>query len=273
MSADLFDFVPGDPNCPLLIDLPHSGTEVPDEIAGRFASEEVAALPDTDFHLERLYRPLAEQLGAGLLVARQSRYVVDLNRPRDGRPLYPGRAETQVVPRETFAGRPIYRPGAEPDAAEVERRLERWYDPYHARLAEALEERRRRLGYVLLFDGHSIESFVPRLHPEPLPDLMPGTNEGRSLAWPLRAAVLAALEGSLYHVSADRPFRGGWITRAYGRPGRGVHALQLEMARRVYMEDGPPFAWNAAAAALLGGTLEDLFTAFLEAGRRLAGAS
>jgi len=247
----LFDHHPpeGEP-LPLVVSIPHSGTFVPLEIARGFAGPEIEALPDTDFHLERLY-DFASALGAEVLVARTSRYVVDLNRPRDGAPLYPGRAETEVVPTRSFAGAPIWRPGREPDQKEREERLGAFWDPYHRELRRILERLRERHGYALLFDAHSIRGEVPRLVQGRLPDLMLGSAGGRSCDPRIRDAVREVLENGGYDFRLDDPFRGGYITRGYGRPSEGVHALQLEMSQRIYMEEDPPWTYREDRAAAL----------------------
>jgi len=261
---------PTRPTVPLVVSVPHTGTEVPDAIARRFASPTVAALPDTDWHLHRLYA-FAPELGLRMVCARWNRYVVDLNRPADQRPMYPGRNETELVPLSTFAEEPIYRQGQEPDAAEVAERVARYWRPYHARLQGELEEIRARFGYALLFDAHSIQSEVPRLFAGTLPELMLGDVGGKSAAPAISDAVFAVHERSGYSCRRNDPFKGGYITRAFGDPAHGVHALQLEMGQRIYMEEGPPFRYREDLAAKLEPVLRATLLAFVAAAARVQG--
>ena len=240
---EVFDLQPGD--APVLVSIPHLGTWLPDELRERFAPE-AEVLADTDWHLDRLYA-FAREMGASVLAARVSRYAIDLNRPPGGESLYPGQTTTGLCPTETFRGAPLYRPGAEPDTAEIARRLERWWQPYHRALQAELARLRARHGQVLLWEAHSIASVLPRLFEGKLPDLNFGTNEGRSCDPALLDAVLAEIPGhappGLTHVVNGR-FKGGYITRRYGAPAQGVHAIQLEMCQSLYMEEQAPFLYR-----------------------------
>lgn len=255
---------------PLLVSIPHCGTEVPEDLRGRLASDAVRALPDTDWHLEKLYL-FAARLGAKTIHARYSRYVVDLNRAPDSRPLYPGRFETSLVPVRTFHGEPLYRDGEAPDEAEVKARREAYWLPYHRRLREELEALRARFGYALLFDAHSIQSEVPTLFEGRLPDLVLGTADGASAAPALVKAVEAVHESSGLGHATNHPFKGGYITRTYGLPAERIHALQLEMAKALYMNEGPPFEWNETKAERLEPVLEETLKAFLASAARHLG--
>lgn len=250
---------------PLLLSIPHCGSEVPEEISRRFASETIAALPDTDFHLDKLY-DFAPQLGVRTVYARYSRYVVDLNRPADQSPLYPGRDETGLVPLSSFASMPIYRAGEEPTAEEIQTRIETYWQPYHQRLARELDELRGRHGYALLFDAHSIRSRVARLFAGELPGLMLGDVDATSAAPVLSAAVLSVHAESGFSYRANDPFRGGYITRSYGRPNQGIHALQLEMSQRLYMDEDPPYLYRAELAQRIRPVLRACLLAMIAAG-------
>jgi N-formylglutamate deformylase len=247
---------------PLLISLPHDGTDLPAEIAARMTPEALA-VPDTDWHVHRLYAGLAETLGASLIRPRWSRYVVDLNRPPDDRSLYPGLRTTGLVPLETFAGEPIWRDGEAPDAAEVADRVERYWRPYHAALAAELERLRAAHGRAVLWEGHSIRSVVPRLFDGRLPDLNLGTNDGRSCSAALRARLAAALDGqSRYGHVVDGRFKGGYITRHYADPARGIDAIQLEIAQATYLDEAS-FAFDETRAAPLVAVIGRLLGAAL----------
>ncbi len=247
---------------PLVIDSPHAGTHLPEALATRLAPE-AAPLPDTDWHVDKLYA-FARAAGATLVVATHSRYVVDLNRDPTGASLYPGADVTELCPSRTFANAPIWQPGAAPDAAAVAARRAEFFDPYHEALAAEIERVRRRHGYAVLLDGHSIRSEVPRFFPGRLPDLNLGTANGASCAPAVEAAathVIAAAPG-FTHVVNGR-FKGGYVTRHYGRPADGVHALQLEVAQACYMDEAPPYPWDGTRAAALGGVLRRLVDALL----------
>lgn len=232
---------------PLLVSLPHDGTLVPDDLCARLAPA-ARALPDTDWHVARLYA-IARALDASILRPLASRYVVDLNRSPEGAALYPGRRETGLVPTTTFADEPVWLPGAEPDAAEIAARVDAWWRPYHAALRDELARLRRQHPRVVLWEGHSIRSRVPMLFDGRLPDFNLGTAGGASCDLALRDALareLASFAGRTHAI--DGRFKGGWITRHYGRPGDGVHAVQLELAQCTYMDEDS-FAWDEQAAA------------------------
>jgi N-formylglutamate deformylase len=236
-----FSLHPG--STPLLISMPHVGTAIPDDQRARYQPRALQ-VEDTDWYLDRLYAFTGE-LGASLLVPNESRYLIDLNRPSDNAPMYAGANNTELCPTRHFTGEALYRAGQEPDAIEVQRRVEQYWQPYHDALAGELDRLRAAHGHAVLFDAHSIKSELPWLFEGTLPHLNLGTVEGRSCAPSLRQALMAALgrEERFSHV-VDGRFKGGHITRCYGRPEDGVHAVQLEMCWRAYMSEGPPPAWS-----------------------------
>jgi len=251
---------------PLLISLPHVGTEIPSEIAERLMPRALLS-EDTDWHLERLYRPLAEALGASLIAPRYSRYVVDLNRPPDDQPLYPGASGgTGLVPTRFFTDDPLYVDGAEPDAAAIAVRRQAYWQPYHDALAAELQRLRAEHGHALLFDGHSIRSELPWLFEGTLPALNLGTADGASCAPAIteRLGALLAGQAQFSHVVNGR-FKGGYITRHYGQPALGQHAVQLEMCQRCYMDEAldPRQAYNDAAAAEVAPLIERMLKELL----------
>jgi N-formylglutamate deformylase len=234
---------------PLLLSLPHAGQEIASEVRPQLVAR-AAKVEDTDWHLDRLY-DFARDLGASVLLPRYSRYVIDLNRPPEDAPMYPGANNTELVPTHFFSGEPLYRQGVGPDAAEVVRRRDRYWQPYHDALREELQHIRARHGHVVLFDGHSIKSRLPWLFEGKLPDLNLGTANGTSCAPALRDALVAVLTATQGHTLAvDGRFKGGYITRHYGRPAEQVHAAQLEMCWSCYLADeAAPQQWDAAAGA------------------------
>jgi N-formylglutamate deformylase len=248
-------------SAPLLVSLPHDGTFVPDDVAARLTPA-ARRLPDTDWHVSRLYA-IARAFDASILRPAASRYVVDLNRSPEGAALYPGRRETGLVPMVTFADEPVWREGEAPDADEIAARRAAWWQPYHDALRGELARLRALHPRVVLWDGHSIRSRVPMLFDDQLPDFNLGTADGASCAPALREALartLAGFEGRTHAV--DGRFKGGWITRHYGRPMEGIHAVQLELAQCTYMDE-ETFAWDEGKAwrvqreigRLLGGCL------------------
>jgi N-formylglutamate deformylase len=253
-----FDFREG--SSPLLISVPHDGREIPPHIAERM-TDKARAVPDTDWHVRRLYE-FAASLDATVIEANYSRYVVDLNRPPDDERLYPGQLSTGLCPAATFAGDAIYIGGGEvSDEARAER-VRRYWRPYHERLERALGELRERHGYALLWDAHSIPGEVPLLFDGTLPDLNIGTNGGASAFPRAETAVMAAAQASQYSSVLNGRFRGGYITRHYGAPGAGVSAIQLELAQRCYMDE-ESLRYDETSAERLGATIRSMLEAYL----------
>jgi len=252
-------------DAPVLLSLPHTGTLLPPEIAdGRLVSR-ARALRDTDWYIEAVY-DFAAALGIGSIRTLVSRTVIDVNRDPSGASLYPGQATTGLCPTETFDGAPLYVEGRAPDAAEVAVRRARWFDPYHAALGAELDRLRSQHGRVVLYDCHSIRSHVPRLFEGELPQFNIGTNDGRAASAELTARIeaIAAASGRS-HVTNGR-FKGGWITRHFGRPDAGIEAVQMELACRGYMREGAddePAAYDPAYAAPLKLILGEMFQSIL----------
>ena len=223
-------------NTPLFISLPHDGSYVPPDIAQRLMPSARRA-PDTDWHVSRLYA-FARELGASMIVPTHSRYVVDLNRPSDDTSLYPGQNTTGLCPIVQFSGEPVYQAGEEPHRSEIAQRVERYWSPYHAALAAEIARIRDAHGRVVLWEGHSIRAVVPFLFEGRLPDFNLGTAGGASCTPRLqqRLADVLAAHADYTHVVNGR-FKGGHITRHYGRPDHGVEAVQLELAQANYMDE------------------------------------
>jgi N-formylglutamate deformylase len=222
-------------DAPLVVSLPHTGTEIPAAVADRLVSSWLAR-KDTDWHVERLH-DFAAALGATVLRTRLSRTVIDVNRDPSGASLYPGRATTELCPTTTFDGEPLYRAGQGPPPDEVASRRARWFAPYHAALAAEVARLRAIWPRVVVYDGHSIRSSIPRLFDGELPHFNIGTDGGRSCDPELTAAVEAAIEPSRFSRVTNGRFRGGFITRHHGRPGDDIHAIQMELAIRGYLAE------------------------------------
>jgi N-formylglutamate deformylase len=244
---------------PLLISIPHLGTRIPQALAAQMTSE-AARLVDTDWHLDRLY-DFAVAMGASIIQARYSRYVIDLNRPPTGESLYPGQTTTGLCPTETFRGGPLYRAGSEPDAAEIARRREVYWQPYHDALAVELARLRQLHGQVLLWDAHSIASVLPRLFDGKLPDLNFGTAGGASCEPKVLQAALCCLDSEPLTQVVNGRFKGGYITRHYGQPRQGVHAIQLELCQCLYMNETEPFDYQPDIAQKLQPALQGMLRA------------
>jgi N-formylglutamate deformylase len=248
---------------PLVISIPHCGTGIPDDQRERYVPRALE-VEDTDWYLDRLYA-FAADLGASVLVPAESRFLIDLNRPSDDTPMYAGANNTELCPTRFFTGQPIYRDGREPDSAEVLRRVEHYWQPYHAALAGELARVKDAHGHAVLFDAHSIKSELPWLFEGMLPHLNLGTVDGASCDATLRSALIGVLgaQQRFTHVTDGR-FKGGQITRSYGRPADGVHAVQLEMCWRAYMDEGPPPRWSDAQAAAVTPLLRSLVRTMID---------
>jgi N-formylglutamate amidohydrolase len=244
----------------LVVDVPHAGTHVPPAIAGAIDDGDAAALPDTDWHVEKLYA-FAREAGATVMVATHSRYVVDLNRDPSGAALYAGADNTELVPTRTFDNAPIWRDGLAPDGGAVEARRREYFAPYHDALAAEIARVKARHGHVVVLDAHSIRSHVPRFFAGKLTDLNLGTADGASTDESLvRLAAGVLASDRRFSTVVNGRFKGGWITRHYGRPNDGAHALQLEIAQGAYMDESPPWPWDATRAAPLEALLKRLVT-------------
>jgi N-formylglutamate deformylase len=255
---------------PLLVSIPHMGTGIPQELRGDYV-QRALDVEDTDWHLDRLYA-FARGLGASVLQPAVSRYVVDLNRPPDDTPMYPGAANTELCPSRFFSGDPLYREGFILSDEEKARRRAAWWQPYHQALQEEIARLQAQHGHVLLWDAHSIRAEIPWLFEGRLPDLNIGTADGKSAHPAITQAVAAAAakHPQVTHVVNGR-FKGGYITRQYGRPAERVHAVQLEMCQSLYMREAPPWDYDEARAAGMEPVVRGMVAAALDACRKLDG--
>jgi N-formylglutamate deformylase len=257
-------------SAPLLLCMPHTGTDIPPDIEAGFVSPWLAR-KDTDWWIDRLYAS-AEGMGASLVRTRLSRSVIDANRDPGGASLYPGQATTELCPTTTFDGEPLYREGAAPAADEIAQRRERYFEPYHRAVSEQIARLRALHPTVVVYDCHSIRSQIPRLFPQELPNFNLGTFSGASCAVALTQSIEAVCDASPFSRVTNGRFKGGYTTRHYGRPAQGISAVQMELACRGYMKEPAaapndsnwPAAWNAAAAAPMREVLERVLQACLE---------
>ncbi len=256
-------------SAPLVVAMPHTGTEIPAALEARLRSL-WHARKDTDWWVERLY-DFAPGHGATVIRTRISRTVIDPNRDPSGASLYPGQATTELCPTTTFDGEPLYGPGAAPDGAEIAARRASWFEPYHRALSAELARLRARHARVVLYDCHSIRSQIPRLFAGVLPNLNLGTHSGASCAPQLTAAIEAVCDATEFTRVTNGRFRGGYTTRHYGRPADGVHAVQMELACRGYLREPAgmvasadwPVAYDPEFAAPLRRVLERVLAACL----------
>lgn len=229
---------PKGPKVPFVLSVPHCGTEFPEELKDQFIAEKMARPDDTDWYVNQLYN-FATELGVTIIHARYSRWVIDLNRDPESRPLYnDGRIITALAPTTDFFGEDIYLSEAfHPDEVEIKRRLQNYYWPYIHKVEELLHERKAEFGKVVLWDAHSIRHFVPTIRKEIFPDMILGTNDGRSSDQSIIDIALEELKKSNLQVNYNDPFKGGFITRNFGNPEHNIHALQLEMNKILYMNN------------------------------------
>ena len=241
-------------DAPLVVSFPHTGVELPADLEARYVSA-WRARKDADHYVHLLY-DFARELGATTLRTTISRSVIDVNRDPSGASLYPGRTTTELCPTTTFDGEPLYAPGREPPGSEIDARRTRWFAPYHAALATELERLRAQHERVVLYDAHSIRSHVPRLFAGMLPELNLGTFDGQSCDSALAGSLETVCAASGHGWVLNGRFKGGWTTRHYGTPARGVHAVQMELACRSYLDEPatldeanwpPPYAAERAA--------------------------
>lgn len=255
---------------PLVVSMPHTGTEIPADLGQRLTSAWLAR-KDTDWWVERLY-DFAPGLGATVVRTRMSRTVIDPNRDPSGASLYPGQATTELCPTTTFDGERLYRPGAAPGAEEIAARRTAWFEPYHRALAGEIARLRQRHPLVVLCDCHSIRSQIPRLFAGVLPNLNLGTHSGASCAPELTARIERLCDGSGFSRVTNGRFTGGYTTRHYGRPAGGVHAVQMELACRGYLREPGgrvteadwPCEYDEAVAEPLRAVLQRVLAACLE---------
>lgn len=264
MTEPFFIIEPTGAKVPIILSSPHSGVEFPDELKTHFRPEKMAQPDDTDWFVHDLY-DFAPDLGITVVRARYSRWVIDLNRDPQSEPLYnDGRIITELVPKTDFFGDAIYADKKfMPNDAEIERRLELYYLPYYRQIETLLAERTNEFGKVLLWDAHSIRRRVPTIQSDPFPDLILGDNDEKSADKKIIEIALNALKAGKYGVNHNSPFKGGQITRHFGKPETRVHALQLEMAKNNYMNDDE-LTFNETRASEIRKILRSTFENLIE---------
>ncbi|WP_374833045.1 N-formylglutamate deformylase [Paenochrobactrum pullorum] len=235
---------------PVIIALPHTGTDVPDDIMVRL-NDNGLKLADTDWHIHHLYGGLLED--ATMIRATFHRYCIDANRDPEGVSLYPGQNTTTLIPTTDFDGLAIWKEGEEPTSDDIEDRLNRFHKPYHDALAAEIERVKKIHGIAILYDCHSIRSHIPFLFEGILPDFNIGTDMGKTCAPEIEAiAVDVTSKAQGYTSILNGRFKGGWTTRHYGKPENRVHAIQMELAQKTHLvSENLPFAYDEAKAERL----------------------
>ncbi|KJV09632.1 N-formylglutamate amidohydrolase [Elstera litoralis] len=253
---------------PLILGFPHTGTEVPADIAARL-NDVGQQLADTDWHIHELYNGLVP--GVTRVRATFHRYVIDANRDPSGTSLYPGQNTTGLIPETDFDNQPLWRDGQGPTAVDIADRLARFHAPYHAALAAQIARVKARHGVAILYDCHSIRSRIPFLFDGKLPDFNIGTDSGRTCDARLEAAAVAVTsQAPGYSTVLNGRFKGGWTTRHYGTPDRQVHAIQMELTQSSYLAtETAPFAYDSTKAAKLRPILADLLQRLVHLAPRL----
>ena len=258
---------------PLVVSFPHTGTEIPAEFEPRLVSPWLSR-KDADWWIDRLY-DFVRDMGATVIHTAISRTVIDVNRDPSGVSLYPGQATTELCPTTTFDGEPLYKDGKGPNAAEIAQRRARYFDPYRAALDAELKRLRAKHPKVALYDCHSIRTVIPRLFDGELPTFNVGTNSGASCD-PALATTIQSLCASTSHTHVlNGRFKGGYITRSFGKPEAGIHAVQMELACRGYMHEqlGPvseanwPTPYDPTYAAPMRAALQRILQACLDYAR------
>jgi formiminoglutamase len=254
-------------DAPLIVSVPHAGTEIPPEIEAELAASWLGR-KDADWWVDHLYDFVGE-LGATTVRTRVSRTVIDVNRDPTGVSLYPGQATTELCPSTTFDGEPLYASGEAPTDAAIAARRARYFDPYHDALGAEIERLRAAHGRVVLYDAHSIRSAIPRLFEGQLPNFNIGDNSGASCHADLTAAVEAACDAFGGTRVTNGRFKGGYITRHYGAPATGIHAIQMELACRGYMaesDDSPtPDTWPSPFDPVFAAPMSTILAGVLQA--------
>ncbi len=229
-----YEFIKGD--SPLLVSMPHSGLQLTSKVADTLTPEALT-LPDTDWHIPQLYNFL-EAMGVSVIKANYSRYVIDLNRPEDNKPLYAGKI-TGLFPHILFNEQSMFKPGTVADVGHQQACIKYIWQPYHQQLAAELARIKRKFGYAILFDAHSIQAQVPMFFEGVLPDFNMGTNNGVACSPKLLQAAEQAMSTNNYSQVSNGRFKGGYITRSHGQPSDHIHAFQLELSQATYMQHTP----------------------------------
>jgi len=251
-----FDFKSG--NIPILVSMPHNGVKIPKQIQATM-TDSALKLTDTDWFLDRLYQ-FTQELGCYVIEPHYSRYLIDLNRPQDNANLYPGQDTTELCPTTQFDLDPIYLEGQEPNDTEIKNRVQNYWAPYHNRLQSTLKTIKSEYGIAVLFEAHSIKSYVARFFDGKLPDFNFGNLDGQTCSKQL-TRKLEDWKPDGYSKVINGRFKGGYITRAYASPERDIHAIQLELSQATYMDE-QSLSYSSTKALKVQKSLQQMFDIF-----------
>lgn len=219
---------------PLVISVPHDGALIPDDILS-VMNPDVINSSDRDYLIGEVFD--FNGFAYSKIKANYSRHVIDLNRPASGEALYQNRSETELCPTSTFDFKSIYSTGLEPNQAEIQRRIDLYWQPYHDQLRQLIQTAKEKYGFCLLIDAHSIDDEVPRFFTGHLPDINVGTYAGKSCSQEIEQGLMNDLAKQAdFSFVANGRFKGGFITRQYGQPEHAIHAIQLEHAKGAYLD-------------------------------------
>ncbi|MFD1551359.1 N-formylglutamate deformylase [Putridiphycobacter roseus] len=264
MPDPFYIIEPKAPKVPIIISVPHSGTDFPEEIKQDYLEGQLKVLDDTDWNVEEVY-DFASELGITVIHAKYSRWVIDLNRDPESKPLYnDGRIITGLCSYTDFFGRPIYKAAQDPNQEEVERRLKTYYWTYYQKVQALLDERKAEFGKVLLWDAHSIRHLVPSIQKEPFPDMILGNNDHKTADQEWIETAINTLRKGPFQVNHNTPFKGGHITRYFGKPAENQHALQLEMNKILYMNE-EEMKYDTVRASIVKTVLKPVFQELIKA--------
>lgn len=249
---------------PLVLCLPHSGTDVPKAVYNRLnATGKLQA--DLAWRLERVF-DFHKELDATVLRSNVSRFVIDLDRdPKTpvSAAMDPARA---LCPATTLDGKRVYQEGEEPGPTEAEQRFLLFYAPFHKALHQQIDRLLRKHRKVILVNCQSMRSHIKGVTDEDLPLVNIGSEEGRSCDPDLRNVLVGSFRGQEgYTVSVDRYTKGGFITHSFARPEMGVHAVTLLLAQRAYLRhESPPFEPDKVRMAALKAVLLDSLSRLID---------
>jgi N-formylglutamate deformylase len=259
MTEPFYIIEPKATKVPIIISVPHSGTDFPSEIADDYLEGQKKDLDDTDWFVHDVYN-FASEFGITIIRAKYSRWVIDLNRDPESKPLYnDGRIITGLCSYTDFFGKPIYKAAQDPTQAEIERRLDAYYWPYYQKIQSLLDERKAEFGKVLLWDAHSIRHLVPSIQKDAFPDMILGNNDNITASKAIIETAIETLKKGPFQINHNTPFKGGHITRYFGKPDQNQHALQLEMNKILYMDDTEK-KYDPVRASIVKAVLTPVFT-------------
>jgi len=249
---------------PLILCLPHSGTEIPNAVEKRLnATGRLQA--DLAWRLERVF-DFHEELDATVLRSSISRYVIDLDKDPDT-PVSAARDPAQALcPATTLDGKRIYQDGEEPGPTEIEQRLLLFYAPFHKALRQQVDRLFRQHRQVIIVDCQSMRSHIKGVTDKGLPLVSIGTNDGASCDPDLRNTLVGSFRGQQgYTVGVDEQTHGGFVTRSFGKPDRGLHAMTLLLAQRAYLRhESPPFEPDKTRITRLRAVLADSMSRLID---------